>query len=269
MNELAWKDFDLDLKFDDDTGEFQAYFAAFGNIDRADDILEKGAVKNIAEFLKSGWIGVNHNTHKLPVAYPTAAKQDDTGLLISGKYHSTPAGQECRTVVKERMAAGLKVKGSIGYRTIDSAEEKIKGKYVRRLKSIDVWECSFVNLPANVNAEVVSAKSHDGDAPRLMAIDDLKSMLDELEKKAGRVISQTNYNKLKDMHAKLGDAHQMLGAFLDQHDPTGSDPETADDLTDGPKVGGGGRVVGKAARLKQLRLRSAWGRAKAVSLLRE
>lgn len=258
MSDLVWKDFDLDLKFDEDSSEFKAYFAAFGNIDRADDILEKGAVRNIPDFLKSGWIGVNHNTHELPVAYPTAARQDDTGLLISGKFHNTPAGQECRTVIKERMAAGLKVKGSIGYRTTDSAQEKVKGKQIRRLKSIDVWECSFVNLPANVNAEVVSAKSLDADAPKLMAIDDLKGLLEALEKKAGRVISKGNFNKLKDMHAKLGDAHATLGTFLNQHDPDGG----VDDPDDDDLVAGGSRVVGKAAQLKQLRLRALRCRAK-------
>jgi hypothetical protein len=46
------------------------------------------------------------------------------------------------------------------------------------------------------------------------------------------------------MHAKLGDAHATLGAFLDQHDPDGGIDEPDDDAL----VGGGGRVVGKAAR---------------------
>jgi HK97 family phage prohead protease len=259
MNKLEWKDFTLDLKLDDDTGEFEAYFAAFGNVDLGNDILEKGAVANIADFLKSGWIGVNHNVYQLPVAYPTAAKQDDTGLLIAGKFHGTAAGQECRTVIKERRAAGLKVRGSIGYKVNDSAEEKIKGQYIRRLKSIAVWECSFVNLAMNPKAELVSAKSLDPDAPKLLAIDDLKSLLEEF--KAGRVISKTNYNKLKDMHAKLGDAHATLGAFLDQHDPDGGIDEPDDDAL----VGGGGRVKGLDARFELLRLRVLRGRMKAIS----
>jgi HK97 family phage prohead protease len=207
---------------------------------------------------------VNHNTHELPVAYPTAAKQDDTGLLIAGKFHNTPAGQECRTVIKERMAAGLKVKGSIGYRTIDSAEEKIRGKYVRRLKSIDVWECSFVNLPANVNAEVVSAKSLDQSDSKLIAINQLKEWLDELYK-SGRVLSSASHKKIS---GHLDVSIQELTdakAYLDAHDPSGSDPEPPNDLQDGPLVGGGGRVVGKAAQLKQLRLRVLRSRVETVS----
>lgn len=261
MSELEYKDFDAELEFKaDDSGGFSGYFARFGNVDRVNEIIEPGAFKNLNEFMADGWIGVSHDTKSLPVAMIDSAKQDDRGLLITGRFHSHAAAQACRSVIKERMAAGKAVKGSIGYKVDDSKSDRVEGKSIKRLKALRVMEASFVNLPANPLASVISAKSLDPDAPKLIAIEDIETLLAEY--KAGRVISKGNYNKLKDMHAKLGDAHATLGAFLNQHDPDGGIDEPDDDTL----TGGGGRVAGKAAQLKKLRLCNVWGRAKVASL---
>lgn len=156
---LATKDCDWEFKvFDNDTGEFRAYFAVFGNIDRADEILENGSIVNIDEFAKDGWIGTNHRMEQLPVAMPISVSQDDYGLFVYGKFHSHPEAQACRAVVKERLANGLSVKGSIGYKVEDSIRDALGSKTVRRLKKVKIYEASFVNLPANVMADVMGVK---------------------------------------------------------------------------------------------------------------
>jgi len=155
---------ELPVKSVGDDGSFELYGAVFGNVDRQGDVIEVGAFTNLDEFSRDGWIALNHQQAELPVGYPTAAVQDETGLLIRGSFHSTPEAQACRTVVKERMAAGKAVKCSVGYLTIDESYEKRDGQQVRSLKKIAVYEVSFVNLPANPAAEVVSVKAQGADA---------------------------------------------------------------------------------------------------------
>src|SRR5208282_2804894 len=162
--DLETKSGDWELKSVNDDGEFLIYMAAFGNVDRGGDIIDAKAFANLSEYNRSGWIGVNHDMERLPVAYPIEATQDSKGLLIRGKFHSTPDGQACRTVVKERKAAGKAVFGSIGYKVNPNGAsyEGANGGQVRRLKSVSLYEASFVNLPMNPDAEVISAKSLGG-----------------------------------------------------------------------------------------------------------
>ena len=151
-----------EYKSDDDaTGAFTLYAACFGSVDRQGDIIQPGAVQNLDELTRDGWVALNHIQTDLPVAMIDTATQDQRGLLISGRWHTTEAAQNCRRIVKERMAAGKRVLCSVGYVVPFDGEsyEKIDGKTVRRLSKISVYECSFVNLPANPEAEVVSAKS--------------------------------------------------------------------------------------------------------------
>ena len=68
---------------------------------------------------------------------------------------------ESRKIVTAACKSLCRVLCSVGYVVPFDGEsyEKIDGKTVRRLSKISVYECSFVNLPANPEAEVVSAKS--------------------------------------------------------------------------------------------------------------
>jgi hypothetical protein len=150
------------------------------------------------------------------------ASQDSKGLLVTGRFHSTAEAQACRTVVKERMAAGKAVKCSIGYMTEDESYEKIEGRSVRRIKKLSVYEASFVNLPANPAAEVNDVKSHDpvsnpeGDD---MATADKGSVLDALKELLGLVtkgdkpMSKSSHTRLK-AFAEAMDEH---GAATKEH----------------------------------------------------
>lgn len=261
MSDLEYKDFDAELELKgEDAGQFSAYFARFNSVDRVNDLIEPGAFKNLNDFMSDGWIGIEHNLKSLPIAMIDSAKQDDRGLLIAGRFHSHSAAQDCRSVIKERMASGKAVKCSIGYKVDESKPDKLNGKAINRLKAMRVFEASFVNLPANPAATVLSAKSLDTDGQKLISIDDLKAYL---EVKAGRVISRGNFDKLKSLHMGLGDAHATLGSFLIQHDPDGG----TDEPDEGAMVGGGGSVAGKAARLKLLRLRALRCRVNVASSL--
>src|SRR6516165_1980322 len=153
----------LDGEFSEvrDDGTFDMYACVYGNIDRQGDLIEKGAVTNVDQFVQTGWIALNHHQQALPIGSIDSAVQDERGLRVTGTFHSTPKAQEVRTVVKERLGRGKTVSTSIGYQVPVDGEryEKVDGRTIRRINKLAIFEASVVNLPANPEAEVVSAKS--------------------------------------------------------------------------------------------------------------
>ena len=158
---LQTKRFELKVSADsEDDGTLEIYFAAWNNVDRQSDLIEgPSPVKNVDEFLSVGWIALAHDQSALPVGIPLAASQDQRGFKVKMRFHSDPKSQAVKEVVRERLDAGKRVIGSIGYLTEpdDCRYSQIEGRRVRIIKSLSVYECSFVNLPANTGAYVVSA----------------------------------------------------------------------------------------------------------------
>jgi uncharacterized protein len=162
---LPRKTFDCEFKnLDEGAGTFEMYALVFGNIDRQGDVIEQGAVTNVEELITDGWIAINHIQTDLPIATIETAIQDGHGLKLTGTFHSTPKAQETRTIIKERLERGKAVKTSIGYLVPVDGEhyEKQDGRTVRHITKLSVYEASYVNLPANPEAEFVSAKSLSG-----------------------------------------------------------------------------------------------------------
>jgi HK97 family phage prohead protease len=247
---LQYKSFDLAFKSLDDAGGFSAYFAVFGNVDRQGDVIEPGAFSNIDEFTNDGWIALSHDAKALAVAYPVKAVQDETGLLVTGVFHSTAEAQACRTVVKERLAAGKGVKGSIGYTIEDSTLESQDGKTVQRISKLNVFECSFVNLPANPLAEAQEVKSvATATKEKVISLDDFKNLF-ELKLKGGPM-EEDAYDKCMkacdDMEEHGRKCVKMARKFrkdLEPHDPhTGEKEEDSDE-------DGANRDRGRAAQDK-------------------
>lgn len=167
----------VELKaLDGDNGGFAGYGSVFGNVDSYGDIVVKGAfAETIPAFLKSGFNPVGHDWGDLPVAMPTAAREDDRGLFIEASFHSTDRAQEARAVVSERVAAGKDVGLSIGYHTdryeMITTEDALAsgmaqlgdpehwmGGY-RLLTKITLHEVSLVTVPANAEATVTAVKA--------------------------------------------------------------------------------------------------------------
>jgi HK97 family phage prohead protease len=189
----------------------ELYAAAFSNVDRANEVIEPGAFRNLPEFVLSGWLGVNHEMDDLPVATIETAEQDTYGLKLVCRWHSTAEAQATRTVVKERMERGKEVKCSIGYRVTEDAMEQRDGESVRVLKGIEIYEASIVNLPCNPAARVTSAKSWT---------DAIEAAYAELAtcQKEGRVLSTRSRERLKACRDKLKDCHAELDGMLTETD---------------------------------------------------
>lgn len=155
--------FEPELKlYDEGSGSFSGYASTFGNLDRANEIVCKGAfAKTLEEFKASGFVAVGHDWGALPVATIKDAREDDRGLFIVAEFHSTPEAQQARTVVKERLERGKSCGLSIGY-TVDRDERGEKGE--RLLKELTLFEASLVTVPCNPQANATGVKGeHFGD----------------------------------------------------------------------------------------------------------
>lgn len=130
-------------------------YASTWQKDSVGDIVVPGAYREtIGSWLRDGFIALGHDWSALPIATPKSAVEDGTGLLVSAEFHTTPEAQSARRVIQERLDRGKSVKMSIGYEVLDD-ERTSKGRLLKKLR---LYEVSVVNVPANVGADVLSAK---------------------------------------------------------------------------------------------------------------
>lgn len=151
-----------EFKVDAGSGEFSGYGSIFGNLDAGGDVVVPGAfAKAIPDFLRDGFISWSHDW-AMPVAMPKGAHEDQRGLFLAGKFHSTPDGQQARTIAAERAAEGLTMGLSIGY----GVEEEEWGPKGRLLKVINpLYEVGLVMVPMNREAGVVAVKGAKAAVP--------------------------------------------------------------------------------------------------------
>ena len=147
------KEFRLD-SVASDSGSFEGYASTY-EVDSVNDIVMPGAyTKTLPKFLSAGVVHWAHD-FSVPVGWPTAAYEDSRGLYIRAQYHSTPAGQNARTVTAERLAAGMNMGLSIGYTVVDF---RYREDGVRELHEINLLEVSLVTLTAAAAATVTEIK---------------------------------------------------------------------------------------------------------------
>lgn len=160
------------LKFASDGAEsmsFSGYGAVFGNVDAYGDVIKKGAFSGFLSDVKSGkqnwpamlsqhggWGGSEDMT---PIGVWTELSEDDTGLLMEGKFADTVRGREMYQLMK--MEPRPAIDGfSIGYIAREwETRTKSSDEFRRVLKKIDVMEISVVTFPANGKARLGQIKS--------------------------------------------------------------------------------------------------------------
>lgn len=180
--DFATKEFECrELKMQDDgVGGFTGYASTFGNFDSAKEAVVKGAFVGSLEYFKQhGFIALNHDWSGESIGYIEDAYEDEKGLVVSVKFHSTDNAQRVRTIMQERAAAGKSNRMSIGYKVLKS-EPSAQGKL---LKEIKLYEVSVVNVPANDQATVGNVKSEHGD-PETEPLNNISNKTLELAAKA-------------------------------------------------------------------------------------
>ena len=156
-------------------GYIEGYAAVKGNADSYNDIIRDGAFRNLEKLVGSGFFGKSHEWDDA-IGYVVEAREDQIGLWVKMAFHSTSDAQEARVKIAERLAAGKSVGLSIGYFTKDASYGTVDGQEVRYLDAVEVFEVSFVTMPANERAQVSAVKGHS--EPRAKQFQDLTAQVE-------------------------------------------------------------------------------------------
>lgn len=159
-SEMKNKNLSFECKFEvkdnqeEDYFHLKGYGSTFNNVDRVNDIVEKGAFKkSIKKRMPKLLFG--HDTRSVPVGIIDSIKEDEDGLIFEARMPKNDA------FVKDRIMPQIKIGSlnsfSIGY-TIDVAETDSKTG-IRKLKEISLYEISIVTFPANEKATLQSFKA--------------------------------------------------------------------------------------------------------------
>lgn len=145
----------IEVKADDETGEFEGYGAIFGNEDLGGDTVMPGAfaVSLASKPLNRIKMLFQHRTDEVIGSF-LEIKEDQKGLYVRGRLELAVArAREVHALMK----IGALDSMSIGYKTIRC--ERNEDDWTRKLHEVDLWEVSVVTFPQNPAAMIGSVKS--------------------------------------------------------------------------------------------------------------
>jgi len=231
-----------------DSGEFIGIASVYGNVDMGGDVVDPGAfTKTIKERGNKVRLLDNHKT-RIGLAQ---LSDIGTGLQAVGKINlDKPDGKNAYSDLKFYRDNGMPMGMSIGYQTVKADAEG----NVRHLKELKLFEVTLTEFPMNEQARVVSVKSFrrvldvieehiaemksfgplsEEDRPKaleicsaLMSLARNPNVPDDLDFKAGRMISAANQMNLKAAHAHMMSAADILSPLLNcDAEPDGMDAE--------------------------------------------
>ncbi len=157
-NNLVIKDIqcDFEVKQVGENDEFvfiEGLASTFGNLDRDNDIISKGAFKNTLTRRKPKFI-YQHHMDK-PIGVFDHLFEAEEGLVVKGRM---PRANSLVKDIEPLLKMGALKSFSIGFNVIES-EDTPDG--VRIIKEIDLWEISLVTIPANPEAIITGVKELD------------------------------------------------------------------------------------------------------------
>jgi hypothetical protein len=237
--------------------QFQGYLATFGNIDDGGDVILPGAfTATLPDFLANGVVCWQHDW-ATPIGKWLSAHEDPHGLFVKGQISQTTAGKDALILLRDQVIKKM----SIGYTVLDAKtltdEEGIAlvGEVaymaalrnlpwyqdgVRGLIALKLYEGSPVTVPMNPQAAITGVKGlrllaglpHDDHFSAVHAavgeyVSRVKAIAD-LRRKAGRVLSTANAEKLQTMRDSLASHTATLDDLLSAAAPIPADGDTDD-----------------------------------------
>lgn len=188
----------IELKdFDQNKGLVTFYFAAFGNRDSDNDIIEQGAYKKTIEENKARLKHFkNHNPLEVP-GVVTRIEEDTQGAFATSQLAKTTLGRD--TLIEYE--AGIITEHSQGFNTINEEFDTMEG--VNRIKEIRLWEVSsLTHWGANENTPTVDVKSL---SDPIKMFESLNYILHKSQ------ISDERGEKLNELYNELGTFIKSLG----------------------------------------------------------
>ena len=145
--------FPSEFKTSDDSGSFTGIAAVYSSVDRGQDVITPGAIKEV-DLTSDGQVRIlaGHDT-RAPIGKGRIREAAD-GLHIAGKINlAITAGRDTWESIKMGVTSGL----SIGYSILENGFQ-IKGG-VRHLTGIKLFEVSAVVWPMHADARITGFKS--------------------------------------------------------------------------------------------------------------
>lgn len=215
---------------DDNTVE--GYASTYGNLDHANDIVEKGAFTKTLQQnggkIKFLW---QHDI-KQPIGVIEELRDTAQGLYFKARFSNSTAGQDARTQLKEGVVDSF----SIGYRVINATKDRAgNGRPINRLTELALHEISVVTIPCNDEAVLLGVKSalHD-DFPEMDA-DAIDALYDEYvafrEMKSAQIGLETKF----DVDATDEEIALELGIALDETEEEEAETAETDEPVDEQK----------------------------------
>lgn len=133
----------------DEAGIVTGYGSVFGGVDSYGDTIERGAFSASIAKRKPKMLW-QHRMDR-PIGVWDEVEEDGMGLRVKGRLANVELAREARELVQMGALDGL----SIGYRTI---RDEMRGNN-RILKEVDLWEVSFVTIPADSAARISGIKA--------------------------------------------------------------------------------------------------------------
>ena len=188
------------------------YASVFENPDLDNDIVAKGAFKNLdPNKIKFLW----QHDHSKPIGKIVSADMDSYGLKIEAEINnSSMFGAEASALIKQKAVEGL----SIGFRTKSCGYD---GNGCRVIDDIDLFEISVVTFPANDKAQIHDFKARKfANTKTLEPIENLTHIHKKFQNIEGAIdmeikMDQTQYvrtteNKIDNLEEKLRNVERLL-----------------------------------------------------------
>jgi HK97 family phage prohead protease len=183
-----------------DAGEFEAIVAVFGNVDSGGDVIVKGAFADtLTEWGASGdpipvvW-SHDSNDPFSHIGSVVEASETDTGLLVKGQLDlDNPKAAQVFKLLKGRRVTQF----SFAYSVLDGGPVQKDGESFYELRRLKLYEVGPTLVGMNQATELLSAKS------------------DDLDAKAGRVLSAKNVELVTDAISAADSLKSALKALLD------------------------------------------------------
>jgi HK97 family phage prohead protease len=212
-----------------DAGEYEGYFAVFGNVDDGNDITEPGCFrKTLAERAKRLKVLYDHDWSRVIGPAPDVIYEDQRGLYAKG--HLT-LGSFWGREVWELLKDGAVDEASFMYKVI---KRDFDGAGVRHLREVALYELTFTPLGMNPLTEIRAIKAAiervpgapDGTPePFETYIHTLEIISREF--KEGRVLSATSRDRVMNAISALKGAMDALQELLVAAEPPQKDAHSA------------------------------------------
>lgn len=161
MNRVKSVPVEYQIKEEGEGRVVEGYASVWGNKDSYGDVMHKGSfAKTLKERVSKNRIKVFYQHHE-PVGVLLEAKEDDTGLWTKARISKTSLGDDVLELIRDKAVDTM----SFGYSVVkEDWDDETKTNNVREVRLMEV---SYVPIPANEEAMILSVKSMEGEGRRV------------------------------------------------------------------------------------------------------